>query len=78
MPRNSTRLPLLFLSRPPKFSSIFLGLALLGCVLGSSIASAQATSSVRGTVTDPNGNAVAGANVVLANAESKTERAAAT
>lgn len=38
----------------------------------------QAATSVRGTVTDPSGSAVVGANVVLANAESKTERAVTT
>jgi len=38
----------------------------------------SSTSSLRGTVTDPSGSAVAGAMVVLANAESKTERTAAT
>ena len=55
-----------------------LTLTLLGCVLGSSLAHAQATTSLRGTVTDPNGNAVPGAAVVLANRESKTERTVAT
>ncbi|HWZ82895.1 MAG TPA: carboxypeptidase-like regulatory domain-containing protein [Terriglobales bacterium] len=38
----------------------------------------QATTSVRGTVTDPDGNAVTGANVVLASPESKTERTVTT
>lgn len=38
----------------------------------------QATTSVRGTVTDPSGSVVAGAAVVLANSESKTERTAKT
>src|ERR1700688_229931 len=38
----------------------------------------QATTSVRGTVVDPSGKAVAGANVVLANSESKTERTSTT
>ena len=51
---------------------------LLVCALGSGIAWGQATTSVRGTVTDPDGNAVAGAKVVIANAESKTERTATT
>src|SRR6266849_3820567 len=50
-------------------------LALL--VLGSS-AWGQATTSVRGTVVDPSGKAVAGASVVLANSESKTERTSTT
>jgi len=39
---------------------------------------AQATTSVRGTVTDPSGSAVVGANVTLANPESKTERTTTT
>src|SRR6201993_845095 len=38
----------------------------------------QATTSVRGSVTDPGGNALVGANVVLSNPESKTERTATT
>src|SRR6201993_3975885 len=69
-----------FRSRFSKCSSRLLTLTvtLLGCVLGSSLAHAQATTSVRGTVTDPNGNGVPGAAVVLANRESKTERTAAT
>jgi len=44
----------------------------------SVLAAGQATTSVRGTVTDPDGKAVVGANVVLANAQSKTERTATT
>ncbi len=47
-------------------------------MLAGGIAVGQATTSVRGTVTDPAGNAIVGANVALANAESKTERAATT
>jgi len=47
-------------------------------MLGTGLALGQATTSVRGTVTDPDGNALVGANVVLANAESKTERNATT
>ncbi len=46
-------------------------------VVGSS-AWGQATTSVRGTIVDPSGKAVAGASVVLANSESKTERATTT
>ncbi|HET7890741.1 MAG TPA: TonB-dependent receptor [Candidatus Sulfotelmatobacter sp.] len=38
----------------------------------------QSTTSVRGTVTDPGGNVVVGSSVVLADAESKTERTATT
>jgi len=57
-----------------------LNLALLAaaCLLGSGGARGQASTSVRGTVTDPSGNAVGGAVVVLANTESKTERSVTT
>lgn len=41
-------------------------------------ASAQATTSVRGTVSDPTGGAIFGATVVLANAESKIQRTSTT
>src|SRR5579863_6629171 len=50
----------------------------LAVSLMASVAWGQATTSLRGTVTDPGGGAVVGANVVLANAESKTERTATT
>ena len=43
-------------------------------LFAASMAWTQATTSLRGTVTDPDGNAVTGANVVLANAESRAER----
>jgi len=49
-------------------------LALTSCTFSQT----SSTSSLRGTVTDPSGSAVAGAMVVLANAESKTERTATT
>jgi Carboxypeptidase regulatory-like domain len=82
MPRKTAlaRLALVFLSRDSQYSPIFstLALTLFACVLGSGLAVGQATTSVRGTVADPDGNAIVGANVVLANAESKTERTAAT
>ncbi|HWO34078.1 MAG TPA: TonB-dependent receptor, partial [Candidatus Acidoferrum sp.] len=38
----------------------------------------QASTSVRGTVTDPGGNAIVGASVVLSSSESKIERTAIT
>jgi len=54
-------------------------LALLGVLLvGSHLASAQATTSVRGTVTDTTGSAIAGAAVVIANAQSQIERTTTT
>src|SRR5271165_4946510 len=47
-------------------------LALPGAVWG------QASTSLRGTISDPSGSTIAGAQVVLASPESKTERAATT
>src|ERR1700680_5061706 len=47
---------------------------LLAFLLLASVAWGQATTSVRGSVSDPGGNALVGASVVLANPESKTER----
>src|SRR6202790_3271478 len=47
-------------------------------LLLASVAWGQATTSVRGSVTDPDRNALVGASVVLANPESKTERTATT
>ena len=67
-------------SVPHPFRQLFLPSLLAAArwpLLGSA-RMGQATTSVRGTVTDPDGNAVVGANVVLANAESKTERTATT
>src|SRR5258708_27072464 len=82
MPRKSalTRVALEFHSRSSQRSPILSTLALtfFACVLGAGIALGQATTSVRGTVTDPAGGAIVGANVVLANAELKTERTATT
>jgi hypothetical protein len=47
-------------------------------LLATGLAWTQATTSLRGTVTDPDGKAVTGADVVLANAESRTERTVTT
>jgi Carboxypeptidase regulatory-like domain/TonB dependent receptor len=52
--------------------------ALFALLVTSNSVWAQASTSVRGTVVDPSGTAVAGASVVLANSESKTERSATT
>jgi len=52
--------------------------ALVVMLLAASMAWTQATTSLRGTVTDPDGKAVTSANVVLANAESRTERTVTT
>ncbi|MFI5058434.1 MAG: carboxypeptidase regulatory-like domain-containing protein [Candidatus Acidiferrales bacterium] len=64
----------------PAYARIFRALAMLSFVLlvSGRVVHAQATTSVRGTVTDPSGSAVVGASVLLSNAESKTERAATT
>src|SRR6202049_4455652 len=47
-------------------------------LLISTAAVGQASTSLRGTVTDPSGGTIGGAKVVLANSESKTERTATT
>ncbi len=61
--------------RQPIFAAIVLASVSL-CM--SALAAGQAATSLRGTVTDPSGSTVAGAKVVLANTESKSERAATT
>src|ERR1700731_2301203 len=58
--------------------SLIAAVALLSLLLLASVAWGQATTSVRGSVTDPGGSALVGANVVLANPESRTERTATT
>jgi hypothetical protein len=84
MPREIilARLGLVFLLplRSSRRSPILLTvvLTLFGCLLNSSPATGQASTSVRGTVTDPSGNAVVGASVGLASSESKSERAVTT
>jgi hypothetical protein len=55
-----------------------MALVLVAMLTSMSAAWGQATTSLRGTVTDPSSKAVAGANVALSNSESKTERAVAT
>ena len=78
---NSQTGPLVGPSRAlPAWPYILLAavLALLVSLAGASPSWAQATTSVRGTVTDPSGSAVGGASVTIANVESKTERTATT
>ena len=58
-----------------KFRALLLLLAVL---LSGRAVWGQATTSVRGTVTDPSGSAVVGATVTIANLESKAERTATT
>ena len=71
---------LLFGSASEKIQKGFITLTLFLAipVFGTKLASGQATTSLRGAVTDPDGNAVVGVNVVLADAESKTTRSATT
>jgi len=57
---------------------VTMALLLVGLLAGSTIVWAQATTSIRGTITDPSGSVVSGATVVLTNTESKTERTAPT
>ena len=59
----------------PVFAALVLT-CLTWCMCG--LASGQAATSLRGTITDPSGSTVSGAKVVLANSESKTERTATT
>jgi hypothetical protein len=59
-------------------SSKRMAIMLVVILLATSMAWTQATTSLRGTVTDPDGKAVMGANVFLANAESRTERTVTT
>lgn len=65
---------------PPRFWQRLLAAMLLAgiALLVSATAWGQASTSLRGTITDPSGSAVAGATVVLANTESKTARTATT
>jgi hypothetical protein len=79
MPRNITLARIASVLLPLRSSQycrgfLILVLTLFGCLVGNGPARGQSTTSVRGTVTDPSANAVVGAIVVLANAESKTER----
>jgi hypothetical protein len=60
---------------PAAFATLVL--ACCGLLL-SSPSWGQASTSLRGTITDPSGSTVAGASVVLSNNESKVERAATT
>src|SRR6202045_3339810 len=55
-----------------------LALALLAQLIAGSIAWGQATTSIRGTVTDSSGGYVGGASVTLTNPESKIARTATT
>jgi len=53
-------------------------LLLLALIVSGRAAWGQATTSVRGTVTDPSAKVVVGATVIIANSETKTERTTTT
>src|SRR5580700_8809354 len=66
--------------RKPTLCRLMMAAALLASLAAGACVPAwsQASTSVRGTVTDPGGSAIVAASVVLANSESKTERSATT
>ena len=67
-------------NQQPSLRRPALAVTILACfgLCMSVLAAGQATTSLRGTITDPTGSTVAGAKVLLANSESKTERTATT
>src|SRR5258706_13346870 len=67
-------------NQQPSLRRPALAVTILACFgLRMSVLSAgQATTSLRGTITDPTGSTVAGAKVLLAHSESKPERTATT
>ena len=67
-------------SRQPVLSQLVSAALVLTCFAWCmcGLAAGQAATSLRGTITDPSGSTLAGAKVVLANSESKTERTATT
>jgi hypothetical protein len=67
-----------FLSSTSSSKHWVLILTLLAQLIAAGIARSQATTSLRGTVTDSSGGYIAGASVTLTNPESKNERTAAT
>src|SRR6267378_3661605 len=67
-----------FISRRSSSKPWVLTLALLAQLIAGGISRGQATTSLRGTVTDSSGGYVSGASVTLTNPESKIVRAAAT
>jgi Carboxypeptidase regulatory-like domain/TonB dependent receptor len=67
-----------FISRRRSSKSWALALAVLAQLIAGGIAWGQATTSLRGTVTDSSGGYVGGASVTLSNPESKIVRTAAT
>src|SRR5467141_2447422 len=67
-----------FISRRSSSKPWVLTLALLAQLIAGGITRGQATTSLRGTVTDSSGGYVSGASVTLTNPESKIVRTAAT
>src|SRR5260370_28162937 len=67
-----------FISRRSSSKPWALTLALLAQLIAGGITRGQATTSIRGTVTDTSGGYVGGASVTLTNPESKIVRAATT
>src|SRR5258706_13747137 len=67
-----------FISRTSSSKPWVLTLALLAQLIAGGITRGQATTSLRGTVTDTSGGYGSGASVTLTNPESKIVRAAAT
>jgi hypothetical protein len=61
-----------------KHAAVGAAVALMLLLVCAGAAWGQATTSLRGTVTDPSGGAVSGATVTLTNAESKISRSATT
>src|SRR5579859_4516011 len=66
------------IAQRPRDSALLWVIALLTILGGAGIAYGQATTSLRGTVTDPSGGAVSGATLALTNTESKIVRSATT
>src|SRR6202521_1597764 len=67
-----------YFSRRSRSMARTFALALLAQLIAGCIAWGQATTSVRGTVTDSSGGYVGGATVTLTNPESRSERSATT
>ncbi|HEY3620150.1 MAG TPA: carboxypeptidase-like regulatory domain-containing protein, partial [Candidatus Sulfotelmatobacter sp.] len=65
-------------SRPRFGHFLLVALVLASFISVSDLALGQASTSLRGAVTDPTGGAIAGAEVLLLSPESKTERTATT
>jgi len=67
-----------FISRTSYLKPVALTLAVLAQLIAANVVWGQATTSLRGTVTDPSGGYIAGASVTLTNPDSKIVRTATT